>query len=500
MPAVADGFPSASRTLPAREPVPIVLDFKVIASSVRRRASVVVAGVLAGAALGGAILLLVPPRFDSRAMVLIRTTNVDPAAAVRARMGAVAELLPGALGGASDEELSTELALLSSRATMGAVVDSLKLQIVPRSPGRVAPAALVDSIRLVPARFRPQKVSLRAGSNVLPQGVVWARQPAKVKLLDHEDAVDEMSKRLTVRRVAGNAVEIGYRGRDSITSALVPNLLAGIYMSRRKTVDRGLNQRRLEFLAARADSVHDDLRRSADRLARVAAANGLDMGPDIGTRALAEEMGGLAARLSEIRADEGALDSLVDAARRRGMDARWLAGFPALLRSPALNDIVGQIARLETERTVLLSRVPAVAPQAVALERARDSLAMQLLPIAESYRASLARQRMSLERDLSRARARLALLPAQTAAVTKEQAELARLTQLNVGMGAQVLEARLAALLEGGDVRLIDPAVSPRRVSFPRTLPTLAVCILAGLAAGLLFALVGVKRSGTAVR
>ena len=60
------------------------------------------------------------------------------------------------------------------------------------------------------------------------------------------------------------------------------------------------------------------------------------------------------------------------------------------------------------------------------------------------------------------------------------------------GMGAQVLSARLAALAEGGDVRLIDQAVSPRRVTFPRPLPTVAICLVAGAIAGLVIALVGV--------
>ncbi|HEX3865994.1 MAG TPA: hypothetical protein VHV78_04545, partial [Gemmatimonadaceae bacterium] len=76
-------------------------------------------------------------------------------------------------------------------------------------------------------------------------------------------------------------------------------------------------------------------------------------------------------------------------------------------------------------------------------------------------------------------------------AVAKEQAEVTRLAALNAGMGAQVLTARLAALAEGGDVRVIDRAVSPRRVAFPRPLPTFAIGVAAGLTVGLFFALIG---------
>src|SRR5205085_9772743 len=112
MPTVTDSYPPATITLPARDPLPIVVDFRVIAKTIRHRGLAVAIGALAGVAVGTAILLFVPARFDSHAMLLIRTTSMDPTAAVRSRMGAVAELLPGALGGSSDEELSTELALL----------------------------------------------------------------------------------------------------------------------------------------------------------------------------------------------------------------------------------------------------------------------------------------------------------------------------------------------------------------------------------------------------
>jgi uncharacterized protein involved in exopolysaccharide biosynthesis len=63
---------------------------------------------------------------------------------------------------------------------------------------------------------------------------------------------------------------------------------------------------------------------------------------------------------------------------------------------------------------------------------------------------------------------------------------------MNVGMGAQVLSARLAALAEGGDVRLIDEAVSPRRVAFPRPIPTMLIGLVGGALAGFLIALLGV--------
>jgi uncharacterized protein involved in exopolysaccharide biosynthesis len=476
------------------EAAPLVIDLNDVAARVRRRGYAVVIGAVVGGIVAAGIIAFVPPRFDATAMMLIRTSSSDPMSLVKDRMGALSELLPGNIGGSGDEELATELALLQSRAVLGTVVDSLRLEVVPRSPDRVPPSVVVDSVRFT-SRFKPDKVSLAAGANSLAQGKVWAKLKADVKLFDREDAIDELASRLVVRKTGGNAIEITYRGRDSLTAATVPNLLADIYMLRRKTVDRGLNQRRLEFLAAKADSVRTDLRHSADVVANAAESNGSGASADIAAKALADEFGTLEAKMSELRAGQGALDSLIDAVQAKRIDPRNLAGFPDLLRSPALNDLIAEIAKVETDRTMLLATRPETAPQIVALSHARDSLAAQLLPIATSYRQSMVRQQMSIERDLGRLRAQLSRLPKAAAAVAKEQAEVTRLAAMNAGMGAQVLTARLAALAEGGDVRIIDPAVAPRRVTFPRPLMTVAICIAIGIVAGFLVALLGAASS-----
>jgi len=475
------------------EAVPFVIDLRVAADVLRRRILVILGGIVVGALVAAAILLFVPPRFDGRAMMLIRTSSgLDPTSMVKDKMGALSELMPSNLGlGGTEEELATELALLQSRAVLGAVVDSLALEVIPRKPDRVPASSLVDSVR-VTGRFKPVKVPLVAGVNRFPNVTIWAKHGSEVKLVDREDAIDEVTDRLSVRKAGGNAVEITYHARDSLTAARVPNLAAAVYMVRRKTVDRGLNQRRLEFLAAKADSVRGDLRHSADVLADVSKRSGAGASPEIEGRALAEQTGALEAKLSEIKASEAALDSFVNASAQRGFDPRRLAGVPDLLKSPAVNELVSQMAKVETDRTVLLATRPETAPQVVALGHARDSLAGQLMPLATSFRQSLARQRASLERDVQTLHAEISRLPGQAAAVAKEQAEMARLAAMNAGMGAQVLTARLAALAEGGDVRLIDEAVSPRRVTFPRPLPTIALGLVGGALVGFVLALIGV--------
>jgi len=361
---------------------------------------------------------------------------------------------------------------------------------------------LVDSLRL-PQLFKPFTVTLDSAVTHTHGGVVYATRAgvgARVKLYDREDAIDEMVKRLSVSKTGGDAVRITYRGSDSLTAAQVPNLMTAVYMVRRKTVDRGLNQRRLEFMVAKSDTVRRDLDRATDRLAAVAERHGAGASADIAAKALADQIGTVEAQISQFRAAQRALDSLIGAARGHVMDARALAGFPDLLRSPALNDLISQIAKIETEHTMLLAQAPETSPRAMALTRARDSLTAQIMPIASAYQHSLMRQERSLEHDRDSLNAALQKLPAAAAAVGKQQAEVTRLAQLDMGMGAQVLQARLAAMREGGDVRLVDPAMPQRRAAFPRPLITMAVSLAVGLLFGILLLPIGAAPPSAAAR
>ncbi|OYV74320.1 MAG: hypothetical protein B7Z72_00425 [Gemmatimonadetes bacterium 21-71-4] len=305
------------------EPAPIVFDLRAAALLVARRWRRVALGVALGAVAAAGILLFVRPRFDGHALLLIRQFP-EAGGQIQSKMNLVSQLAPGLLGGDADQELATELALLQSRSALGVVVDSLRLQVHPRSPGRVPPASLVDSLAL-PDRFAPVKFTLVAGANTRSQGTLYASKAgagAYVRLVDRENAIDDLLRRLSVVKVGGDVVQITYAARDSITAAQVPNLIAQVYMQRRKTVDRGLNQRRLEFLAARADTVRRDLRRAVDSLARLQQESGAGVSAEISAKGMADQLATVQAQLAQLRASYGALDSLIFAARPAAAHAR----------------------------------------------------------------------------------------------------------------------------------------------------------------------------------
>lgn len=155
-----------------------------------------------------------------------------------------------------------------------------------------------------------------------------------------------------------------------------------------------------------------------------------------------------------------------------------------------MNELVAELGRRETERTLLRATATDRDPRVQALGEAIEGLRAQLVPMALTYAGALARQRDAYEQRIAESETRSRALPASAARALMAQVEVERLTKLHLALGAQLLEARLAALGEGGDVRIVDRAVAPRKVSFPRRGITLAVGLAAGLALGLILALI----------
>lgn len=431
-------------------------------------------GLAAIGVLGGwGFARLVPPRFDGAVMLLVRTPP-DATGALSERFGPLAELAGGALGvGRNSTQIATEIALLQSRSLLGEVVDSLGLQ---RRAGRRAPSTL-PPIELPTERFRPRRMTA--------EGV-------RIQLVDREDAIDDVLERFEVRELGGEVLSLRFAARDSLTAAAVPNLVASRYLARRATVDRGLNQRKYEFLVAQADSARGALRASLAVLRQLQQERGV-LAVEVSGRAEAEQVAAVQAQLAAVRGEVLALDSLLRTVRSGG-DARALAGFPSLLRSPAVNEIVGEMARLQTERTRLLVTQREQTPMVRALATARDSLGAQLLPLARAYGAALERQQEGLLAELGTRRRAQGGVAAAGEALVYAETQAKGLAQAVLALETQVLEARLAAVTEGGDVRVIDVAVAPRKVAFPRLGFSLAAGALLGLALGLLWGLAPLAR------
>lgn len=483
------------------------LDLAELARAARRSWPFIVALTLFGAAVAGGLLLFGPRRFEGVSSIVVRSQQ-SSGASLLAKLagGAGGEGAAGLLQAGSSSPLETEVQILSSRELVGRVVDSLRLQVQVRAPDGIASNALVQAADLH-GSFKPRKYTLSLDPNgtirvagrdtsitvpsgqpvVLPVGRLsltpTARGPARydIQLFDREDAVTRMRKRVSVSKAGGEVLRVSCRTSDSLTAAAIPNLLVDYYLALRHTTDRGTNLHRVQFLTAQLDSVTRQLATSEQALRRFQESSRLIDPQTIGKLSL-ERAGELRATIGENDVERGALEQLMAQVSAGTMSVRDLAAYPAFLKSPAINALLTQIGELETERSKLLVTRLETDSEVVALSKSIRNLEGQLGPMAGAYESSLKRQHQDLSLQLDSLRTTLGAFPAELASGTRLQRSVVQLSQVQSAMQAQLVEARIAAVTEGGNVQSLDVAEPPMRVAFPRPIPTMA----AGLGGGLL--------------
>lgn len=501
-----------ARALPSGAEQPDTIDVADVARTVRRQWRAVLASVVLGLVAAGGIVLFAPRRFDGKASVLARP-NDRGGSSIAARMSDLGQLLGGAgglssLGGSSVE---TELQMLRSRALSGELVDSLQLQVSVRSPGGTAPLRLVSATNL-PGAFSPQRYTfvrqpdgryrtsrsgrtyvLRTGqADSVESGTVTLRESGlekfAVTLRDHEDAITRTAKRLTVKKAGGEIAGIVYRGDDSVTAAAGANALIKFYLDRKKTTDRGTNARRVEYVSAQLDSTRGELTQTEMELRDFQERSGV-LDAEVFGQVELEAVAVLRRSLTELQVNEGAIKQLLGQADSGRVTSRELVAYPAFMQGSSVGPLAMQLSDLEAQRFRLLERRTEQDPDVKALDNTLRGVQSNIVAMARSYAASVTRQRQQLQARVDSVQRKLLALPAAAQRGGRLQRDVLRLTQLSAALEAQLVEARLGVIGEGGEIKQVDYAVPQRKVAFPRPLLTMGLGAAGGLLAGLVAAL-----------
>lgn len=486
------------------------LDLAEIWRAVVRGWHLVALWIVIGLAIGAALQLLWPRSFEGRASVLLRTGN-DGGTSFLSRIGVPSEVTTGLLGTAAKSPLETELQLLQSRALLEEASDSIGLQVRVISP-RGTPSARLVAPHDYPGSFKRQRYAFaplsagqyrvtgdkfdgeaKAGSAVkLPVATITLRDslPAsfEIEILDHEDMLKRSFKRLAVQKSGGEVAGVVFQEADSITSAAVPNLLISLYLRERRTVDKGINQRRFEFLTVQGDSLNRQLLAVQHQLRKQQEESGV-LDPELSGKAILEADFKLREQLESVIVEQVALNDLIPQVASGKVDARRLAAYPSFLKSPGINDLLAQLGRLEGERAVLLQQRTDKEPNVAGRADAIKALESQLLPLANTYSGALGKQRAELERVRDSLDRRLESLPGTAESALTIQRDVKRLAATELAVQAQRVEARLAAIGEGGDARQVDFAEPSKKPAFPTPAISFGVGGGAGLVLGVIAAL-----------
>ena len=487
------------------------IDVADLARTVRRGWRAVVGFTVLGAIAALGVLLWAPPKYLGSASVVMKMGNDQNASLLSKLTGGLGDVAGGALSSVAKSPTETEIQILSSRAVAGRVVDSLRLQARVTAPRGVPAARVLESLSLG-GSFQPRKYHFtKAGVSYRfegPEGAGTATPGVPVRLAvgsitlatagvpdafdlvlrDREDAITRFDKYLSVDKAGGEVVRVRYRGDDSLTAAAAANALVAVYLARRTTTDRGINQHRVEFLSAKADSASAQLAATSRELRRQQERSGV-IDPAVVGKIELERASQIRTSLAELEMEEGALKQLVAKVTSGSIQPRELAAYPTFLKSPAINQLIGDLVNVETDRYKTLESRTEKDPEVTALTQSAKNIEGQLLPLAQSYAASIAQQRADAQRQFDSLQTQIAALPAVAESGLGLQRDVLRLNQVYAALGAQLVEARLAAISEGGDVHVLDAAVAPKEPSFPRPVMTMGLGIGGGLFAGMIAAL-----------
>jgi uncharacterized protein involved in exopolysaccharide biosynthesis len=488
------------------------IDLADVVRSLRRGWRSVLAYTALGLIGAAGVMLFAPRQYRGTASVVLR--SAEPLGGLTRLMGN-----SGMLGGSDAAEvltggrsqMETELQILNSRDVAGVVLDSLRLQARVKAPRGTPPWRLLTDLNL-PRSFRKKTITFtRAGDgrvrmvgagldtivatgvpvNVLGGTITLAADVPdffKLRMLDREDALDRFDKRLNGTKAGGEVARIDYEADDSLTAARVPNIVVGAYLVRRKSTDRGVNQHRVEFLTVQVDSTEKQLSLAERTLRRFQESSGVLSAEVVGKVAI-ERGGELRSAMAQAEVEEGAVNQLLRQVANGTMDRRHLAGFPSFAKGSSLNELIVQLAELDAERLMLLERRTERDPEVQALAKSIAAVEELFVPMAQAYSASLKRTRVELAAQLDSLRAELGVLPAAAESGNRLQRDVIRLGQIYGGLQAQLVQARLAAIGEGGEVRQLDVSTVPKKPVFPRPWPTFGAGGLAGLVAGIIAAL-----------
>ncbi len=502
-------------TVPAAD----VIDLADVFRSIKNGWLTVLSFTLIGVVAATAVILYVSPTFSGKASIVLKTGNSGNASStLAAAIGSLADAGGGGGGGsvlqAMKPGVETEVEILQSRALVGEIVDSLALQAQITKPRATAATRVLSALSL-PGSFKQRQYTfsaIPAGATrqyrftaIGDSGIATIGQPTKlavgtiaiastaptsdfnVMFRDHEDATTRTLDNLKFDKMKADIAHFEYLGDDSLSAAAVPNLLVDLYLLRRKGVDRGVNQRTAEFLAKKVDSVGGALTTAERALRTEREANGV-VNPIVVGQAEFENENRLRQQLTDIQTQERALQQLVGQVRDGTASARQLASYPQYLGSGPINNIVSNLISVETERAALLGTVTEQDERVKALATRAKGLDAQLMPLAQSTLTALASERTSIEQRIKAIQESVVGMPREAESYGRLEREVVDLGKIYAGLQVKLVDQRLAAITEGGDVRPLDLAVPPKKPAFPKKALTLAGGFGGGLFVGLIVA------------
>jgi tyrosine-protein kinase Etk/Wzc len=163
---------------------------------------------------------------------------------------------------------------------------------------------------------------------------------------------------------------------------------------------------------------------------------------------------------------------------------RALLGFPTLLRNPATAELLKTLNDAESHRASLLDRRTLEDPEVMQLTTRIRQVEEQLRNIAMTYLQGVTETVRSLDGTLANFSSQLQQIPEQELQLARLRRQASVTEELYTSLQLRLKETQILAALEDPTVRVVDPAMVPRRPIRPQVPLSLALALVGGLVLG----------------
>ncbi|CAN5692365.1 polysaccharide biosynthesis tyrosine autokinase [soil metagenome] len=499
------------RTLPHEYeayPAADSVDLREVFAVLRRNAGLI-AGIAAIVTMATTFLVLRQPA-EYRAGALIRLK--DARGAMTAGIGDGAAL-QGLMMGRTTDPLLSELEVLKSRAVAKEVVDREGLRLAVRTRG--FPLSLLQDVRIdaeapadtfdaiftadgITLQGRNVQASARYGETLTIGGGQFtiASAPdlkrAELVVVPRELAIEQFLKDLSAKpRAQTDVVDVQYRTTDPHVAQRVVNSAVDLFQSLNMRTAQVHSRRRRVFVEEQLQNSDSILARTQTALSNFRRRENVYSSRE---KFAAEQntLMGLDVRREELDAERRMYESLLAGVHRprreqRGDGLQALVSAPGIAANPVVTRLYTQLVQFEVSLDSLTVGAFASSPNNPDVQRLRTMVASTQTNLVEAARSHVesVRARIAALDDLkARATVGLQSLPDSEAEEVRLVIQVETVRKIADQLREEYQKARVAEVVEVGQVELVDAAPLPDRPVPSHRALKLALGLFVGLMLG----------------
>jgi capsular exopolysaccharide synthesis family protein len=386
----------------------------------------------------------------------------------------------------SNDYYQTQYRILQSRALARRTLDAEKLwehELFNRTDG--------ESSSMNPLAWA-------AGASRVVQGWFSGATADSASTVDGTESatqsrvIDAFLKGLAVSPIRNSRlVDVSYRSPDAALSSRIANALARQYIEQNLEFRFLATKEATQFLTDRTAEQRKTLEKSEQALQQYREKTGA-MALEDRQNIVVQRLADINAAVTKARTERIEKESVYNQIRAIQTDRAAIDTFPAILNNTFIQQLKGQLNELQRQQAQLAEKLGARHPEMLKVQSAIDTTETRInaevqkvvQALRNDYLAAQSNER-SLQASLDQQRAEAQELNRASIQYGVLQRDATSNQSMFTGLLERSRETGISGELKTSNIRVVDPAETPRRPASPNKVTNLALAIFGGAFLGI---------------